>query len=346
MPDIRFFDRVSGLTINQVLELTRAHLSEKDSAPLLQESALDSIFSGECAPLNRAGQSDVAFFADKRYLSSLIETKAGFVLVNERDAQNVPKDTMALISTAPQTSWGRLSAHLYRLKVHLGGDAIHASAKLEAGVVIGHGAVIGQGCEIGAGSHIGAYSVIGPGCVIGRQARIGAHASISCSLIGDYVSIASGARIGEAGFGVSYDETGPFDMPQLGRVIIQDHVSIGAGTCVDRGAFDDTVIGEASKIDNMVQIAHNVIMGCRCIVAAHSGISGSVRIGAGAKFGGRAGVLDHIEIGEGALIGAGAVVTRHVPRGEMWTGFPAKPSRQYLREQTWLSKQASHTKQV
>ena len=183
--------------------------------------------------------------------------------------------------------------------------------------------------------------VIGPGVQIGRDCRIGPHASIGFALIGDRVRILAGARIGEPGFGAAWSKDGPVDIPQLGRVILQDGVTVGANTCIDRGAYADTVIGENSKIDNLVQIGHNCIIGRNALMAAHTGISGSVTVGDNVMFGGRAGVGDHITIGEGARIAAGGGVLADVPAGETWSGYPAKPIRQSLREAVWLAKQAA-----
>ncbi len=151
----------------------------------------------------------------------------------------------------------------------------------------------------------------------------------------------AGVVIGEAGFGVAVSRSGAVDVPQLGRVIIQDGVSIGAGTCIDRGAWADTVIGENSKIDNLVQIAHNVQLGRNCILAGQVGLSGSVVVGDGVMFGGRAGIADHLTIGAGAQIAAAAGVMHDVPAGERWAGAPAKPLRQFMRESAWLARMAS-----
>lgn len=336
MPDQRFFDVASEIALDDVLGLAFASVSSVADLTARRVNG--------CAPLSVAGQGDAAYFSDRRYLENLRRTRAGFAFVHEADIDHVPKQTVALVTRSPQASWSRLAAKLYRPRRHEGPQAIHSTARIEEGVTLGVGVIVGQGAEIGRGSHIEAYTVIGPGCQIGRNCYIGAHATIYCALIGDGVHLASGVRIGEAGFGVSGDHEGLIDVPQLGRVILQDHVSIGAGTCVDRGAYDDTVIGEASKIDNMVQIAHNVKLGRNVIVAAHSGLSGSVLVGVGAMFGGRAGVIDHIDIGAGAKVAAGAVVFKDVPAGQMWSGFPAKPSRQFLRETAWLSKAATKDK--
>ena len=151
----------------------------------------------------------------------------------------------------------------------------------------------------------------------------------------------SGARIGEPGFGAAGSRAGPIDVPQLGRVILQDGVSVGANTCIDRGAYDDTVVGENTKIDNLCMIGHNCVIGRNGLMAAHTGLSGSVTVGDGVMFGGKAGVGDHLNIGEGARVAAGAGVLQDIPAGETWSGYPAKPLRQFLREAVWLAKQAS-----
>ncbi|MFT3996465.1 MAG: UDP-3-O-(3-hydroxymyristoyl)glucosamine N-acyltransferase [Asticcacaulis sp.] len=333
MPDQRFFDVAPPLDIEQVLALSYARLED-------DKQRGRGYISG-CAPLSAGAAGKAAYFSDRRYLLNLQRTQAEYVFVTATDIENVPAGTVPLVTASPQASWSRLAAHLYQPLRHEGAQAVHSSAKIEAGVTLGVGVVVGQGVEIGKGSRIEAYTVIGPGCTIGRDCHIGAHATVYCALIGDRVHLASGVRIGEAGFGVSGDHAGLIDVPQLGRVILQDDVSIGAGTCVDRGAYDDTVIGEATKIDNMVQIAHNVKIGRNVIVAAHSGLSGSVQVGDGAMFGGRAGVIDHIDIGVGAKVAAGAIVFKDVPAGQMWSGFPAKPSRQFLREAAWLAKSAA-----
>ena len=204
--------------------------------------------------------------------------------------------------------------------------------------------MIGQGARIGRGTTIGANAVIGPGVCIGRGGSVGAGAVIGFALIGDTVRILANAVIGEQGFGVGVAETGAMDIPQLGRVILQDGVTIGAGTCVDRGAYGDTVVGENSKIDNLCQIAHNVQIGRNCVLAAHTGISGSVRIGDGAMFGGRAGVVDHRTVGAGARIGAASAVMSDVPAGETWSGYPARALKRTLREAAWVARQARRRK--
>jgi UDP-3-O-[3-hydroxymyristoyl] glucosamine N-acyltransferase len=204
--------------------------------------------------------------------------------------------------------------------------------------------VLGAGVRIGRGSRICANTVIGPGVQIGRDCVIGSNVTVSFALIGDRVKLYAGARIGEAGFGATGTAAGVMDIPQLGRVILQDGVTVGANSCIDRGAYDDTVIGENTKIDNLVMVGHNCVIGRNCLLVANTGISGSVTVGDNVIFGGKAGIGDHITIGEGARVAAGAGVLADIPAGETWSGYPARPIRQFLRETVWLAKQASAKK--
>lgn len=206
------------------------------------------------------------------------------------------------------------------------------------------GVVVDPTADIGEGSTIGPNSVIGPGVRIGRRCRIGAGVVIGFALIGDDVAILSGTVIGETGFGLSAGPRGPELSVHLGRVIIQDRASIGALCTIDRGMFADTVVGEASQIDNHCHLAHNVRLGAGVIMAAFGGISGSVEIGDRAMLGGRVGVADHVRIGAGARLSAGAAVMRDVPDGETHGGFPAKPIKNWMRETAWLAREAQMRK--
>lgn len=246
-----------------------------------------------------------------------------------------------LLTPQPYVAYAKAAAFLHRARRCAAGDpAIHPTAELEDGVQIGQGAVIGAGAQIGRGTYIGPSAVIGPGVAIGRDCEIGPRAVIGFALIGDRVKILAGALIGEPGFGVASEADAAFDVPQLGRVILQDNVSVGAGTCIDRGAWDDTVVGEYTKIDNLVQVAHNVRLGRNCLLAAQTGISGSVVVGDKVSFGGASGVTDHVTIGDGATIAGTAGVMKNVPPGEMWVGTPARPIRRFMRETAWLAKMA------
>ena len=178
---------------------------------------------------------------------------------------------------------------------------------------------------------VGALAVIGPEVRIGRDCSIGANASVLNALVGNRVILHPGVRIGQDGFGYAMSPQGHLKVPQVGRVIIQDGVEIGANTTIDRGSGRDTVIGEGTKIDNLVQIGHNCTIGRHCILVSQCGISGSVTIGDYAMLGGKVGVADHVTIGEGAMIAAKSGVMSDIPAGEKWMGYPAMRGREYLR---------------
>lgn len=292
------------------------------------------------AAASNAVAGDVCFHEGDPLKAAHVSPDATGCFVTQEAAAHLPDRVAALITQRPRFTHGTTASALIILR-RLQGDQgfIHPGASIHPETVLAPGVVIGEGAAIGEGTEIGAGSVIGPGVQIGRGTRIGHHVSIQCALIGDGVSIASGARIGETGFGVVASPDGAADQPHFGRVVIQDGVSIGANTTIDRGAFDDTVIGERTKIDNLCQIAHNVRIGRDSVIAAFGGISGSVEIGDGARLGGRAGIADHVKIGDGASLAAAAGVFRDVPEGDTWGGTPARPMRQYMREQAWVSKQ-------
>lgn len=333
MPDPRFYEALAPATLRDLAELTGAHLVDATQGrrEILGVGSLD-----------RAGPEQISFCADRRHGSALGTTGAGACYSIEAISALAPADCAVLTTDWPLAAYAQAANRFHRPYRHEGGAvAIHPKAQLEPGVVVSPGAVIGQGATIGGGTHIGPGAVIGPGVAIGRDCYIGANACIGFALLGDRVCIHAGAIVGEPGFGAAASAAGVVDVPQLGRVIIQDDVTIGSNTCIDRGASEDTIIGENTKIDNMVQIAHNVVIGRNCVLAAHTGISGSVVIGDGCQFGGRAGVADHLTIGQGARIAAAGGVMGNVPAGESWGGYPARPVRSWMRQTAWLTQSAA-----
>jgi len=277
---------------------------------------------------------------DRRFGDTLAAARPSACFLPPDLADHVPPGCVALSTSNPQAAYALAAHRLHRPRPG-GASPVAPDALLETGVVLAPGVVVGPGAQIGRNTRIGANSVIGPGVTIGRDCEIAANVTIGFALIGDRVRIFAGAVIGEPGFGATVGPKGLIDIPQLGRVILQDGVTIGANTTVDRGAYDDTVIGENTKIDNLVQIAHNVRVGRNCVMAGQAGIAGSVNIGDGAQFGGRAGVADHLTIGSGARVGAAAGVMKDIPPGETWGGTPARPIRQWLKETAWLARMAS-----
>lgn len=295
------------------------------------------------SPAERAGTGDLCYYEGKK--GTPLSSSPAACIIQPALAHLAANAGALILADNPRATFARIVPSLVRPRGFAAGDVrVDSSAQIEAGARLGPGAVIGPGARIGAGAEIGPNAVIGPGVAIGRGTRIGAGASVAFALVGDDVNILAGAVIGEQGFGVAGDARGPVDVPHLGRVVIQDRVTIGANSTIDRGVFDDTVVGEDSKIDNLCHLAHNVIVGRGVLIAAFAGISGSTEVGDRVTMGGRVGVADHRTIGAGATLAGGSAVFQDVPPGEVWSGYPAKPLRKFLRETAWLSRKAAGAK--
>jgi UDP-3-O-[3-hydroxymyristoyl] glucosamine N-acyltransferase len=301
-------------------------------------------------PLDSAGQGDISFLDNRKYLSSFSKTGASACLVAPKFLSHAPGTTACLITTEPYRAFARVMTLFYpdaltpkaaiddaRSRQTL---TIHPSAVIEAGAIVEPGAVVGPEAHIGSGTTITAGAVIGYRVYIGRDCYVGPNASITHALLGNHVTIHASAAIGQDGFGFAMGPGGHLKLPQIGRVVIQDHVEIGANTAIDRGALRDTTIGEGTKIDNLVQIGHNVVIGRHCIIVAQTGISGSAELGDFVALGGQVGVVGHVKIGSGAQIAASSNVRGDVPPGARWGGTPAKPVRLWFRELTLLRKLA------
>ena len=220
----------------------------------------------------------------------------------------------------------------------IGAEMIHGDAEISADCVYHPSTIVGEGAKIGARCYLGPGVLIGPGVVIGDDTHIAGPCSIYHAEIGKNCHFAAGVQIGQAGFGIHGDAHGLVRVPQLGRVKIGERVCIGANTTIDRGTLRDTVIGDDCHIDNLVQIAHNVILGARCIIAAQTGLSGSCVIDDDVVMGGQVGFADHVSVGKGARLAAKSGIMHNVPAGQTWAGLPAKPIRQFMREVATLSR--------
>jgi UDP-3-O-[3-hydroxymyristoyl] glucosamine N-acyltransferase len=296
--DARFFSRTGPHPLAVVAQAACGTAPERD------------ILIEGIAPLQTAGPNDVSFLDSRRFASALKETLAGAVIVHPDMLAWVPKATVPILIAEPHVGWAKVAALFHPVPPISPG--IHPSAIVAEGVVVdpstevGPQCVIEAGAEIGPGCRIGPCVVIGRGVVIGRDCRIGAHASLSYALLGARVYVYPGARIGQEGFGFAPTKTGFLTAPQLGRVILEDDVEVGPNTTIDRGSTRDTVIGAGSRLDNLVQIAHNVVLGRCCIIVAQVGIAGSTVLGDFVQVGGQAGLDGHLRIGRGTRIGAQA----------------------------------------
>jgi UDP-3-O-[3-hydroxymyristoyl] glucosamine N-acyltransferase len=331
MSDPVFFTPAGSLSLAEIAAIIGADLAP-ETPPLSIEGV---------APLEYAGPRDIAYMDNARYGPALAQTRAAACIVSRRFAANVPSGTVSLVVAEPYRAYAavltRLHADALRPRSMFGGgggvspgSVVHASARLEDDVDVDPGAVIGAGAEIGRGSVVAAGAVVGPNCRIGRDCSIGAGATVANSFLGNRVTLHPGVRVGQDGFGYAFGSGRHAKVPQVGRVILQDDVEVGANTTIDRGAIRDTVVGEGTKIDNLVQIAHNVVIGRHCIIVAQCGIAGSATLEDYVVLGGQVAVIGHVRIGAGAQIAATAPSTATClparagaarPPGRCATGF-------------------------
>jgi UDP-3-O-[3-hydroxymyristoyl] glucosamine N-acyltransferase len=338
----RFFPPLKPMRLAEVAAIAGAELVRGDG---------DELLSG-IAPLEAAAPGDLTFLDNPKYLKHLADTKASACLCAKRYADRVPDGVAILETGQPYHAYATVLAHAFadamRPAGAIGGPEYAVSpgahvdpeARLEDEVRVEPGAVIGPGAAVGRHSVIAAGAVISANVSIGRECSIGSGVTLQHAILGDRVIIHPGCQIGQDGFGFAMSPAGHRKVPQVGRVIIQDDVEIGANTTVDRGANRDTIIGEGTKIDNQVQIGHNVVIGRHCVIVAQVGLSGSCRLGDFVAIGGQSGVNGHVTVGDGAQIAAVSSVHGDVPPGARWGGVPARPAREWFREVTILRKMA------
>lgn len=342
MADPRFYDSTGPISIAEIEQLASARLVSGNAQTIIHD----------VAPLDRATPGQLSFCDSPKFLASLKTARATAVFVTEKMCPAVPVGVLALVCERPSLAFARTATQLYpeASSIWSAGQppvmSIAPTVRIGNGTIVAPGAFIGENVEIGDRAVVGPGAVIGRGVQIGHGTRIGAHVTLSHALVGDNCIIHPGARIGQDGFGYVNGPKGHFKIPQLGRVIVQDDVEIGANTAIDRGALADTVIGEGTKIDNLVQIGHNNHIGRHCIIVSQVGFSGSSSIEDFVVLGGQVGVADHLKIGKGAFVAGKGGVTRNLEGGKVYGGFPAKPVEQWRREVAALSRlgKASRTK--
>ncbi len=339
MPDNRFFSRKGPFTLGELAERTGVRLSDPAAA---------SQIVSDVAPLDTAKPSDLSFLDNRKYRDAFGATKAGACLVAPEFADLAPPGTVLLIGPQPYKAYARAAQLFYpdeRPAPHIAASArVAAGCVIEEGSVIEDHVVIGPGATIGRGCWIEANAVIGRGVVMGDHCRVGPNASVSHALVGNNVRIYPGARIGQDGFGFAIDPSGYIKIPQLGRVIIEDDVEIGANSCIDRGAGPDTVIGRGTWIDNLVQIGHNVRIGKGCILVGQAGVAGSTVLEDYVVLAGQVGVAGHLRIGKGARLAAQSGVLSDLEGGREYMGSPCLPIRQNMRQIAFLKRLALKNK--
>lgn len=329
MADPRFYDNRGPFSLGEVCAKIGATVP--DGAGSARRFA-------DVASLSGAVESQIAFFIGSKPVPALAQTAAGVVLVDAKALARLaaPAGTLLLGVPSVQHAFAAVAEMFYPDSHGVAGPfntGVDPTAKIGTGVKLGAGVVVGPGAEIGEGTHIGPNVVIGRGVAIGRNCEIAGNTVIACAYIGDGVTVLPGAQIGQPGFGFASSPAGHVKIPQVGRVIVQDKVEIGASVTIDRGALGDTVIGEGTKIDNLVQIGHNTILGRHCIVCGMVGISGSCEIGDFVVLAGQVGVADHAMIGAGARLGgkAGVMTGQVLEAGQDYGGVPAQPVRNWLK---------------
>ncbi len=339
MPDPRFFSAAGPFTLKKLAEIAGAEIGG---------GADPGLTFSDVASLDAAGREQVSFLDNRKYVESFKTSEAGACLAHPDFAALAPPGMALLLTPDPYRAYADVAEAFYPVPVPVAaiapGAVIHPSALLGEGCSIGPGAVIEQGAQLGRRCVIGPNTVIGPGVVLGEDCSIGPGTTLVCCILGAKVIVHTGVRIGQDGFGFALGPQGHRKVPQLGRVVIGDDVEIGANTTIDRGAVPDTVIGDGTKIDNLVQIGHNVRLGRGCIVVSQVGISGSTTIGDFVMIGGQAGLTGHLNIGDGAQIAAQSGVMRDIPPAGRVGGAPALPVRDWLRGIAILEKMGKKKK--
>ena len=289
--------------------------------------------------LDDAGEGHISFFENRKYLAQLGSTKGSACLIAEAFLDRVPQSMACIVVPQPYHAFAIALRLFYpgalasrTAEMAFGEAPIHPSARVGSGVRIEPNVVVGPEAVVGDGTILAAGALVGYRCVVGKDCYVGPAVSLTHTLVGDRVIIHAGARIGQDGFGFAMGRDGHLKVPQIGRVVIDDDVEIGANTTIDRGALKDTRIGHGTKIDNLVQIGHNVVIGRHCILVGQCGVAGSTVLEDFAVLGGQAGVAGHLTVGKGAQLAGNSASMHSIPAGERWAGSPARKMEQFARE--------------
>jgi UDP-3-O-[3-hydroxymyristoyl] glucosamine N-acyltransferase len=318
-----------------------AELAKIGEAELANPGDGDRVIS-DVAPLDAAGNADISFLDNRRYVDIFAASGAGACIVAQTFVDRAPAGMALLVTPRPYRAYARIAAAFYPFEAPQSGvdPAAHVDSQARIGedCEIGPGAVVSAGAVLGDRVMVEATAVVGSGVTVGADTRIGAGAVLTYCDIGARCQIHSGVRIGQRGFGFDMAPEGHLDVPQLGRVIVGDNVEIGANTTVDRGAGPDTVIGDGTKIDNLVQIGHNVVIGKHCVIVAQAGIAGSTQLGDFVVLAGQSGVAGHLKVAPGTQLAARSGIMRDTEPGARLAGNPAIQASEFFRQQAQLAK--------
>lgn len=333
MVDTKFFNNKGPFTLAQIAEICEAELEDKSKA---------DIRITDLATMFNAKEGEICFFFDKKKKAAGADIKATACVTTSELAQYVPENVIKLISDNPHLGFVKLNYAMYEAPKPVSGISPKASvsptAEIGKNCYIGDFAVIEDGVKLGDDCVVEAHVTIGRNCQIGSRCHIGTGAGISHCIMGDDCYIYGGARIGWDGFGFMTLQGQHKRIPQLGRVIIGNDVEIGANSCVDRGALDDTIIGDGCRIDDLVMVAHNVKLGRGCILVSQTGIAGSCTFGDYVVCGGQTGFADHLNIGSGVQVGAQSGIMRDIESGMVVMGTPAVPIKDFMRQVSYVQK--------
>lgn len=326
MTDQRFYNSKGPFSIAELAQISDCTVAFGDESALVQD----------VAPLDHAEPGCISVFHNAKYADALASTQADAIILSEEHLAKAPKGKILLVSESPNRSFAKVASHFFPHEKKV--SSVHETAviadtaEVGEGVCIGPYAVIGKDVVVGNHVSIGAHTVIGKGCTIGEGTEIDPHVTVSHTIIGRNVRIKAGARLGQKGFGFIMDDKGAIDVPQLGRLIVEDGAEVGSNATVDRGSGRDTVIGQGTRIDNLVQVAHNVHFGKGCVMVAQSGVSGSTQFGDYVIAAGQVGIVDHLKIGTGARLAAQSGVMSDVEPGAVLCGAPAVPIKTFYRQ--------------
>lgn len=342
MVDTRFYTRQGPFSLAELAALTGATLRSGVAGASKESVGVERTMVSDVAALDKATASEISFLDNTKYLDNFRVSKAGACFVREKFAKDAPSSMILLLSEDPYRAHALVAQKFY--PVITTAPFISPQAHIDETANIGKNCTIFPGVFISANVTIGDNTVIHPnvvisqGVVIGQNSNIGAGTTLSHCIIGDRVILHRNINIGQDGFGFAMGRDGHIKVPQLGRVIIEDDVEIGSGTCIDRGTGPDTHIAAGAKIDNLVQIGHNVHIGRNAIVVSQVGIAGSSRVGDGAVLGGQVGIAGHLRIGAGAKLAAKSGVMTDIPAGAAFGGSPAVSIKDWHRQTIALNK--------